>query len=115
MSAPVASTLQGAEVSSPPAFRAASASEKSRRFGKRRSFMLLFLIAVCIVAAIDWFSASTQRLYLDDDSGASQQQGTAWQHFGLRGNEVVPEIITADEARFTFPIALSSRHRLQFT
>jgi len=75
---------------------------------------LLFLIAIFIVAGIDWFSATTQRLYIDEDSAASQQQGTAWQHFAVRGNEVVPEIISDDEARFTFPLSLSSRQTLRF-
>jgi lysophospholipase L1-like esterase len=75
---------------------------------------LLFLIAVFVVAGIDWFSATTQRLYIDEDSAASQQQGTAWQHFAVRGNEVVPEIISDDEARFTFPLSLPSRETLLF-
>ena len=81
----------------------------------RSSWKLLFLMAVCFAAAIDWFSATTTRLYVDEDSAASQQQGTVWQHFGVRGHEVLPEIITADEARFTFPISLASRQTLQFT
>ena len=75
----------------------------------------LFLFAVCFAATIDWFSATTQRLYVDEDSAASQQQGTVWQHFGIRGHEVVPEIITGDEARFTFPISPATRQTLRFT
>jgi hypothetical protein len=75
----------------------------------------LLLVALCLAALIDWFSASTQRLYIDEDSAPSQQQGTVWQHFGLRGNEVVPEIISRDEARFTFPVSFSARHSLHFT
>jgi hypothetical protein len=98
---------------SPP--RAESASIKSRRFGNRRSLGLFLLSALCLVALVDCFSATTRRLYVDEDSAASQQEGTVWQHFGRRGNQVVPEIISADEARFTFPISLTSRHRLQFT
>ncbi|MFN2621935.1 MAG: hypothetical protein ABR611_03730 [Chthoniobacterales bacterium] len=70
---------------------------------------------ICLAAIIDWFSATTQRLYVDEDSAASQQQGTVWQHFGVRGHEVVPEIITSDEARFTFPVSLSTRQTLRFT
>jgi hypothetical protein len=73
------------------------------------------LVALFFAALLDWFSATTQRLYVDEDSAASQQQGTVWQHFALRGNEVVPEIISRDEARFTFPISLSARHSLRFT
>ncbi|MDP9100071.1 MAG: GDSL-type esterase/lipase family protein [Verrucomicrobiota bacterium] len=73
------------------------------------------LTAVFLAALVDWFSASTQRLYVDEDSAAGEQQGTVWQHFGVRGNEVVPEIISGDEARFTFPISLSARHSLSFT
>jgi hypothetical protein len=76
---------------------------------------MCFLLAALVLAAlIDWFSASTQRLYVDEDSTASQQEGTVWQHFAVRGNEVVPEIISRDEARFTFPISLPARHTLRF-
>ena len=114
MSVRTSSAPQGAAISkSPP--RAGAASSKTRRFGNRRSLGLFFLSALFLIALIDWFSASTVRLYVDEDSSASQQQGTVWQHFGRRGNEVVPEIISADEARFTFPISLATRHRLQFT
>jgi lysophospholipase L1-like esterase len=81
----------------------------------RRSWELLLLVAVCVAALIDWFSATTQRLYLDEDSLASRQEGTVWQHFAVRGTEVVPEIISRDEARFTFPISLASRETLRFT
>jgi lysophospholipase L1-like esterase len=76
----------------------------------------LFLFsALFLIALIDWFSASTVRLYVDEDSAASRQQGTVWQHFALRGNEVVPEIISSDEARFTFPLSLPSRQTLHVT
>lgn len=73
------------------------------------------LAVLCLVAGIDWFSATTQRLYVDEDSAASQQEGTVWQHFALRGNEVIPEIISRDEARFVLPISLPARNVLQFT
>ncbi|HEV2804029.1 MAG TPA: hypothetical protein VGW57_03765 [Chthoniobacterales bacterium] len=107
---------QGAALSQPPSFHAGGAnSEESRRFGKRRSLGLLLLVAVCLAALIDWFSATTQRLYVDEDSAASQQQGTVWQHFALRGNEVIPEIISGDEARFTFSLTSRSRQTLQLT
>jgi hypothetical protein len=75
---------------------------------------LFFLTALCLIALVDWFSATTQRLYVVEDSIPSQQQGTVWQHFGLRGNDVVPEIISGDEARFTFPISLPAPRRLEF-
>lgn len=78
------------------------------------SILWTLLSAICLIALLDWFSATTQRLYIDEDSAAGQQQGTVWQHFGIRGHEVVPEIISADEARFTFPISLSARHSLHF-
>ena len=77
--------------------------------------MCFFLFAVFLIALIDWFFASTQRLYVDEDSTPSRQEGTVWQHFGVRGHEVVPEIISRDEARFTFPISLATRHTLRFT
>src|SRR5712671_6585926 len=109
--------FQGAALSKPPSARAegASSEEKIRRFVNRRSLTCFLLVALFVIALIDWFSASTQRLYVDEDSAAGQQQGTVWQHFGVRGNEVVPEIISRDEARFTFPISLSARHSLSFT
>ncbi|HSP45265.1 MAG TPA: hypothetical protein VLO30_04680 [Chthoniobacterales bacterium] len=73
------------------------------------------LVALCVVALVDWFSASTERLYIDEDSVPSHQEGTVWQHFAVRGNEVVPEIISSDEGRFTFPISFSARRSLSFT
>src|SRR4051812_14345760 len=106
--------LSPAAAGPPPHAAGAKSGAESRRFGKRRSLSLLFLVAVCMAAAIDWFSATTTRLYVDADSAASQQQGTVWQHFGVRGHEVVPEIITADEAHFTFPISPPSRQTLRF-
>jgi lysophospholipase L1-like esterase len=84
------------------------------RAGGANSFPTILLVALCLVALADWFSASTQRLYIDDDSAAAQQQGTVWQHFAVRGHEVIPEIISRDEARFTFPISLAARHALTF-
>src|SRR6476469_9223709 len=110
-------SAQGTVLFRPPAPHAggAKSQEEKRRFGKLRSWSFLFLAAVGTAAAIDWFSATTTRLYVDEDSAASQQQGTVWQHFGVRGHEVVPEIITADEAHFTFPISFTSRQVLRFT
>ncbi len=92
----------------------ASSEEKPRRFVNRRSLTFFLLVALFLVALLDWFSATTSRLYVDDDSAASQQEGTVWQHFAVRGNEVVPEIISRDEARFTFPISLPTRQTLRF-
>jgi hypothetical protein len=108
---------QGAAIFQSPAPSSGGATllEKTRRFGNRRSLTCFLLVALFVIALIDWFSASTQRLYVDEDSAAGQQQGTVWQHFGVRGNQVVPEIISRDEARFTFPISLSARHSLSFT
>jgi len=107
MSSRVSAIPEGATLSQPPP-QAGGAKKWS-------SLKLLFLVALCVVGIVDWFSATTTRLYVDEDSAASQQQGTVWQHFGVRGHEVVPEIITADEARFTFPISLASRQTLRFT
>lgn len=73
------------------------------------------LVAVCLGAAADWFAAGTRRLYVDEDSAASRQEGTVWQHFGVRGHDVVPEIISRDEARFVFPISLATPHWLLFS
>ena len=116
MSARSSLPSQGAAISqSPSCAEDASSPQKPRRFGNPRSLLLIILGIVFLAALIDWFSASTQRLYVDEDSAAGQQEGTVWQHFGVRGNEVVPEIISCDEARFTFPISLSARHTLSFT
>lgn len=106
---------QGAAISKSPAPHAEGAFVSDRRVRDRRSLLWALLIFISLAALVDWFSASTQRLYVDEESAPSQQQGTVWQHFGLRGNEVVPEIISRDEARFTFPISLSTRHVLRFT
>ncbi|PYI94621.1 MAG: hypothetical protein DME97_01200 [Verrucomicrobia bacterium] len=116
MSVQTSPQLQGAAISKSPALHAAGANsgEKTRRFGNRRSLMCFLLVTVFLIALLDWFLASTQRLYVDEDSAAAQQQGTVWQHFAVRGNKVVPEIISRDEARFTFPISLSARHTLRF-
>ncbi|HEX7515929.1 MAG TPA: hypothetical protein VF345_01440 [Chthoniobacterales bacterium] len=76
-------------------------------------FAALFALGLC--AAADWFTAGTVRLYVDEDSAANRQEGTVWQHFGIRGNDVVPEIISRDEARFVFPVSLATPHWLLFT
>ena len=107
MTARTSPLLQGAALSKPTSSRAVG--------GQKSRWPKLLLIAVCLAAIIDWFSATTQRLYVEEDSATSQQQGTVWQHFGVRGHEVVPEIITSDEARFTFPISLATRQTLRFT
>jgi lysophospholipase L1-like esterase len=73
------------------------------------------LFALCLCAAADWFTAGTLRLYVDEDSAANRQEGTVWQHFGVRGNDVVPEIISRDEARFVFPVSLATPHWLLYT
>jgi lysophospholipase L1-like esterase len=110
MTAQTSPPLQGAALSP------ASAGPSSRAIREKKSrWAKLILIAVCLAAIIDWFSATTHRLYVDEDSVGSQQQGTVWQHFGVRGHEVVPEIISSDEARFTFPIFFSTRQTLRFT
>ena len=81
----------------------------------RSVWLLAVLWAVCLCAAADWFTAGTLRLYVDEDSAANRQEGTVWQHFGIRGNDVVPEIISRDEARFVFPVSLATPHWLLFT
>jgi lysophospholipase L1-like esterase len=107
---------QGTAISKSPAPHAegANSGEKTRRFGNRRSLIGFLLVALFLTALVDWFSASTQRLYVDEDSDASRQEGTVWQHFGVRGHDVVAEIISRDEARFVFPISLATPHWLLF-
>jgi hypothetical protein len=97
-----------------PALRAEGALIPTR-FEIRRWLPWGILLSICVAGLIDWLSASTQRLYVDEDSAANQQQGTVWQHFGIRGSEVVPEIISRDEARFTFPLSLPRPHSVRFT
>jgi lysophospholipase L1-like esterase len=80
----------------------------------RPVWLFAALFAVCLCAAGDWFTAGTVRLYVDEDSAANRQEGTVWQHFGVRGNDVVPEIISRDEARFVFPVSLATPHWLLF-
>jgi len=82
---------------------------------RRSLFFLAALFVISVAAAADWFSATTSRLYVDEDSIANRQEGTVWQHFGIRGNEVVPEIISRDEARFVFPVSLVTPHWLLFS
>ena len=110
---------QGAAVSPAGAGPAAHAEgaqfSNKRRFRNRRSLLWAALLAICLAALVDWLSAGTERLYVDEDSAANQQEGTVWQHFGVRGNEVIPEIISRDEARFTFPISVRMPHSLRFT
>ncbi|MEN3369420.1 MAG: hypothetical protein V7609_1563 [Verrucomicrobiota bacterium] len=120
MSAPMSVRPQGAAISPavagpPPIAEYAHFPDVPRRFGNRRSLFWSILIALFLCALIDWFSVRTQRLYVDEDSAADRQQGTAWQHFAIRGHEVVPEIISQDEARFVFLVSLSTPHSLRFT
>jgi lysophospholipase L1-like esterase len=118
MTPPVSTPPQGAAVFQPPTHSAEDANffDVGRRFGNRRSlFFLAALFVICVAAAVDWFTATTSRLYVDEDSIASRQEGTVWEHFGIRGNEVMPEIISRDEARFVFPVSLATPHWLLFS
>lgn len=74
----------------------------------------LLLIAFCICGVVDWLSAETQRLYVDDRSDASKQVGSVWQHFAIRRNQVVPQIVMRDNARLVFPLQLRVPHKLLF-
>ena len=80
-----------------------------------RAWFYVALFAIGLSAGVDWFSAGTRRLYVDEDSAAARQEGTVWQHFGVGGNEVVPEIISRDRARFVFPVSLGAPHSLLFS
>ena len=81
----------------------------------RPAWLFAAFFVVCLCAVADWFTAGTARLYVDEDSAANRQEGTVWQHFAVRGNDVVPEIISRDEARFVFPISLATPHWLVFS
>ncbi|MEY2495538.1 MAG: hypothetical protein QOJ45_2030 [Verrucomicrobiota bacterium] len=104
---------QGAAISKSPSLLL-QRRDVPRRFGNRRSLCSI-LVAIVLCALIDWFSVRTQRLYVDEGSAADRQQGTVWQHFAVRGNEVVPEVISRDEARFIFPVSLRTPHSLRFS
>jgi lysophospholipase L1-like esterase len=108
---------QGAAISkSPTPFAdAAKFPDIPRRFRNRRSLFWSILVAISLCAMADWFSVRTERLYVDQDSAADRQQGTVWQHFAVRGNAVVPEIVSRDEARFVFPVSLRTPHSLLFS
>ena len=71
----------------------------------------LLLVAICLAGMVDWLSVETRRLYVED-AIAARQQGTVWQHFGIRDEMVVPQIVTKDDARFVFSVNLSAPHRL---
>src|SRR5215211_601228 len=74
----------------------------------------LVLALVCVAGLLDWLSARTQRLYVDEHADASKQVGTLWQHFALRGHNVVPQIVLRDGARLVFPLHLRLPQRLNF-
>jgi lysophospholipase L1-like esterase len=95
--------------------RPARATRARAKASARPVRLFTALLALCLCAAADWFTAGTMRLYVDEDSAANRQEGTVWQHFGVRGNDVVPEIISGDEARFVFPVSLATPHWLLFT
>lgn len=117
MTAPLSPQVQRAAVSEPRLGypKGAGPTDGDRRTQLRRLLAWGVVAAICVCALIDWFSAKTQRLYVDESGVAARQEGTVWQHFALRGNEVVPEIISRDEARFTFPVSLRAPHSLRFT
>ncbi|MEY2519948.1 MAG: hypothetical protein QOF24_1707 [Verrucomicrobiota bacterium] len=114
MSAPISVRPQGAAISKSPT-PVADVPDISRRFRNRRSFLWSIVIAIFLCVLADWFSVRTERLYVDEDSAADRQQGTVWQHFAVRGNAVVPEIVSRDEARFVFPVSLRTPHSLLFS
>ncbi|MEP6699261.1 MAG: hypothetical protein ABJB09_05975 [Verrucomicrobiota bacterium] len=87
--------------------------EKPR--GRNALWPALALLLLALIAVGDWLTVRTQRLYVDEDSTVARQEGTVWQHFGIRGHQVMPEIITDDGARFVFPVTTSTPHRLVFS
>lgn len=72
------------------------------------------LFLICLGGTLDWLTARTHRLYVDEHADATRQAGTVWQHFGIRGHAVVPEIISRDDGRFVFPVSLRAEHKLIF-
>ena len=84
----------------------------SARLGARVGSAALILI--CLAGIADWLSAQTHRLYVDDDSMRNRQVGSVWQHFALKNNKVVPQIITRDDAHMVFPLHFRVPHKLLF-
>lgn len=80
----------------------------------RSIWLQAVLVLICLGGAIDWLTARTHRLYVDEHADATKQAGTVWQHFGIRGHAVVPEIISRDDGRFVFPVNLRAEHQLTF-
>ncbi len=80
----------------------------------RLRFANVALILICLGGIADWLGAQTHRLYVDDDSIRSRQVGSVWQHFALKNNKVVPQMITRDDAHVVFPLDFHVPHKLLF-
>jgi SGNH hydrolase-like domain, acetyltransferase AlgX len=84
------------------------------RSASRSIWVHAALFLICLCGGLDWLTARTHRLYVDEHANAARQAGTVWQHFGIRGHRVVPEIISRDDGRFVFPVDLRAEHQLTF-
>lgn len=107
--------IQGAYVLSPA--RTCRAGLNASRMKVNRSSIVTVLVAVQLVVAcvmiVDWLFVTTHRFYLEDRADGAKQ-GTAWQHFLVEGNHVVPQIVTRNDAQVTFDLNLKRSSILNF-
>lgn len=75
---------------------------KPNRSAKVTFLVVAQLLLVCIFAG-EWLLTTTHRFYLEDRTDNSKQ-GTAWQHFVVEKDHVVPQIVTRNDARILFEI-----------
>ncbi len=80
----------------------------------KAAWIELALLVVALSAVGDWLSVTTSRLYMDD-SAAKQIAGVARQQFNVRGQNVQPQIIAEDNARFVFRAGPGALRNLVFT
>src|ERR1700704_6408267 len=77
------------------------------------SFLYFLQMSVAIALLGQWLYVATYRLYLEDRTDTGKQ-GTAWQHFVVENDNVVPQIVTRNDARISFDLKLPITSTLRF-